>query len=70
MQVAERGAVIQVKVLGCFALIDEGETDWKLLAIDVTDPMAEKMNGMVVGLSTVNFCVQRHDHTAEILELN
>ncbi|OXA37203.1 inorganic pyrophosphatase [Folsomia candida] len=39
-----RGAVIQVKILGCFALIDEGETDWKLMAIDVTDPMADKLN--------------------------
>ena len=33
-----------MKVLGCFALIDEGETDWKILAIDVTDPMADKLN--------------------------
>ena len=22
-----------------------GETDWKILAIDVTDPLAEKLNG-------------------------
>ena len=26
------------------ALIDEGETDWKLLAIDVNDPMADQLN--------------------------
>jgi len=39
-----RGAVIQVKVLGCFALIDEGETDWKIFAIDTTDQLAEKLN--------------------------
>ena len=25
-------------------MIDEGETDWKLLAIDVNDPLAEKLN--------------------------
>lgn len=25
-------------------MIDEGETDWKILAIDVTDPDAEKYN--------------------------
>jgi inorganic pyrophosphatase len=37
--------VKQVKVLGVMALIDEGETDWKLLAIDVNDPLASKMNG-------------------------
>lgn len=39
-----RGAVVKVKVLGIFALIDEGETDWKVIAIDVTDPLAENLN--------------------------
>ncbi|RWS13787.1 Inorganic pyrophosphatase-like protein [Dinothrombium tinctorium] len=39
-RVHQRGAVIQVKLLGCFALIDEGETDWKIMAIDVNDPLA------------------------------
>jgi len=39
-----RGAVVQVKVLGVFAMIDEGETDWKVIAIDITDPLAEKLN--------------------------
>lgn len=43
-QVHPRGSVIKVKVLGVMALIDEGETDWKLIAIDVTDPLAEQMN--------------------------
>lgn len=27
------------------AMLDEGETDWKVLAIDVNDPMASKVNG-------------------------
>ena len=36
--------MIQVKVLGVFAMIDEGETDWKVIAIDVTDPLAENLN--------------------------
>lgn len=39
-----RGAVVRVKILGALALIDEGETDWKLLAIDVDDPMAQQLN--------------------------
>jgi len=39
-----RGAVIKVKVLGVFAMIDEGETDWKVIAIDVSDPLAENLN--------------------------
>ena len=34
----------QVKILGTLAMIDEGETDWKLFAIDVNDPLAEKIN--------------------------
>jgi len=42
-KIHKRGAVVQVKILGVFALIDEGETDWKLLAIDITDPLAEKL---------------------------
>ncbi|CAB3996977.1 inorganic pyrophosphatase [Paramuricea clavata] len=42
--VAKRGEVKQVKILGVMALIDEGETDWKVLAIDVKDPLASKMN--------------------------
>ena len=32
------------------ALIDEGETDWKLIAIDVKDPLASKMNGKLATL--------------------
>ena len=41
-----RGAVVKVKVLGCFALIDEGETDWKLIVVDVNDPLSEKLNDL------------------------
>jgi len=42
--VGQRGTVRQVKVLGTLALIDEGETDWKIIGIDVTDPEADKLN--------------------------
>jgi nucleosome-remodeling factor subunit len=38
------GSVIKVKVLGVMALVDEGETDWKLIAIDVNDVLAPKLN--------------------------
>ena len=31
-------------MLGTLALIDDGETDWKLLAIDVNDPLAKSLN--------------------------
>jgi len=43
-KIQPRGAVIQVKVLGVFAMIDEGETDWKVICIDVTDPLAENLS--------------------------
>jgi len=39
-----RGAVLRVKILGVFAMIDEGETDWKLIAIDVNDSLADSLN--------------------------
>ncbi|KAI8865404.1 inorganic diphosphatase [Ramicandelaber brevisporus] len=38
------GQIKKVKILGIMALVDEGETDWKVLAIDVGDPLAGKMN--------------------------
>lgn len=38
------GQVKQVKVLGTMALIDEEETDWKIMVIDVNDPLASKLN--------------------------
>ena len=43
-RVGDRGDIIAVKILGALAMIDEGETDWKVLAIDVTDPLADKLN--------------------------
>lgn len=42
--VAKPGDVIQVKVLGVMALLDEGETDWKIIVINVNDPLAPKLN--------------------------
>ncbi|QRW09116.1 inorganic pyrophosphatase [Ceratobasidium sp. AG-Ba] len=43
-QVGYTGQVKQVKVLGIMALLDEGETDWKVIVIDVNDPLASKLN--------------------------
>lgn len=42
--VAKPGEVIQVKILGVMALLDEGETDWKIIVINVQDPLAPKLN--------------------------
>jgi len=43
-KVHPRGSVIKVKVLGVLAMIDDGETDWKVLAIDADDADAAKFS--------------------------
>ncbi|CAO1622530.1 unnamed protein product [Jaminaea pallidilutea] len=43
-QVGYPGQIKQVKVLGVMALLDEGETDWKVIVVDVNDPLAPKLN--------------------------
>ncbi|XP_029464902.1 inorganic pyrophosphatase isoform X2 [Rhinatrema bivittatum] len=45
-KVCQRGEVIKVKILGTLALIDEGETDWKLIVINVEDPDAANYNNI------------------------
>ncbi|KAK6090672.1 hypothetical protein P3W45_000395 [Vairimorpha bombi] len=40
----EIGQVYQGKVLGCLAMIDDGECDWKILVIDINDPLAKETN--------------------------
>jgi inorganic pyrophosphatase len=40
------GQIKQVKVLGVWAMLDAGETDWKVLVIDVADPKADKVNSI------------------------
>ncbi|GBG30430.1 Inorganic pyrophosphatase [Hondaea fermentalgiana] len=43
-KVAEMGAIYPVKVLGILGMIDEGEMDWKTIAIAADDPLAEHIN--------------------------
>jgi 3'-phosphoadenosine 5'-phosphosulfate synthase len=40
------GSVTPIKVLGALQLIDEGETDHKILAIRTSDPIAHRVNNM------------------------
>ena len=40
----QTGEVIQVKILGTIAMIDEGQTDWKVISIDINDPLASKLS--------------------------
>lgn len=40
------GDVYPVKVLGILGMIDEGEMDWKTIAIDLNDPLASQLNSI------------------------
>lgn len=40
----ESGAVVTVKPLGVIAMIDDGELDWKVVAISTDDPLAAEYN--------------------------
>lgn len=44
--VLETGSVLEVKILGSLALIDDGELDWKVIAINVNDPLATEINNL------------------------
>ncbi|PYI28999.1 inorganic pyrophosphatase, partial [Aspergillus indologenus CBS 114.80] len=41
--VTQCGEVKKVKPLGAFAVLDEGSTYWKIVAVDVTDAHAESL---------------------------
>lgn len=43
-RVAEVGEVYAVKPLAVLAMIDEGELDWKVVAIRADDPKADKVS--------------------------
>ena len=38
------GAIQRVKVLGAFAVIEECETDWKVVVVNTTNPLAGRLN--------------------------
>jgi len=40
------GGVYKVKVLGVYAMIDDGELDWKVITINVDDPKAASVNNV------------------------
>ncbi|CAF3322312.1 unnamed protein product [Rotaria socialis] len=40
------GSIVPVKIVGVLGLIDEGETDWKLIGIDVRDKLASQINSI------------------------
>ena len=42
----EIGEVYSAKLLGAIGLIDDGETDWKIIAIDRRDPLFNQLNSI------------------------
>ena len=38
------GGVYPVKPVGVYAMIDDGELDWKVIAISTADPKADSIN--------------------------
>lgn len=43
-RVYSTGDIINVKILGSLALIDDGELDWKVFVINTSDPLAQSIN--------------------------
>lgn len=43
-EVIPQGSVQPVKVLGVLAMIDDGELDWKIIAVRKSDPLASDLN--------------------------
>merc|ERR1712146_549117 len=43
-KVLPHGTVEPIKPLGVLAMIDDGELDWKLIAISTNDPLASELN--------------------------
>lgn len=44
---AKIGEVLKIKPLAALAMIDEGELDWKIVAISLNDPRASLLNDMI-----------------------
>ena len=38
------GKVVRVRVLGILGMIDDGQTDWKVLGISTSDPLADRVH--------------------------
>jgi len=45
-KIPEMGSVIQVKVITCLPMIDEGELDFKIIAINTEDPKVDSINSI------------------------
>ena len=43
-QQLETGGIYRVKALGAYAMVDDGELDWKIICVRTEDPVAAKLN--------------------------
>ena len=62
----QQGGVYKVKPLGAYAMIDDGELDWKIVCIRTDDPMADVLNDIEDVERCVNSAtctLQRHKMT-------
>jgi len=41
-----QGEIRRVRILGALAMIDDGELDWKVIALDVSDPLATTVHNL------------------------
>ncbi|CUM45308.1 uncharacterized protein AC631_00425 [Debaryomyces fabryi] len=41
--ICQTGDIKRVKILGCLALIDDGELDWKVIVIDTNDALSQEL---------------------------
>lgn len=64
-----RGQVVPVKVLGVMALIDDGETDWKLIVIRADDPLAESLNDIDDVKSKIPGLIEATHHWFKIYKI-
>lgn len=44
--IAEIGSIKNVKILGCLAMIDDNEIDWKILSVDTNYKFSDKLNSI------------------------
>lgn len=44
--ISPTGSVYKVKILGSLGMIDEGEMDWKIIAININDPISAQINNI------------------------
>jgi inorganic pyrophosphatase len=66
---AHPGRAYRVKVIGALAMIDGGETDWKILAVRADDPLAARVDDVADALKTPAAVLRLADEVREWFRL-